>query len=496
VATDWTVEELKRWDERIREKAAAFGLSVRPQEFEICDREQMLGYMAYTGMPAHYPHWSFGKRFERLKTLHEYGITGLPYELVINSSPVLAYLMRDNTLCQQILTMAHVYGHNDFFRNNFQFRNTAPEFSVGRFKLWADRIRAYVEDPSIGLSRVEEVLDAAHALSLHLGRHSAIRKRSREEQELRMVERASPRYDPHAQIRTPEEPDEVDLTRVPLEPEEDVLLFIRDHNPYLADWERDLLTIVHEQARYFVPQMETKIMNEGWATYWHHRILHALGLPEDLHMEFLVHHNQVIGRPRVGLNPYHLGFVLWHDIRRRAAGEGGAPGDVDTRRFHDAAEDPLPGEEELLKVREVDRDVSFLRRFLTEEIMRELDLFEYERRGEDLVVSRISDPGEWARVKETLVRQVGMGSVPVVRIVDADVGRRGVLLLEHEHDGRDLDLEYAAETLRHLHRLWGRTVLLDSRVDNDPVRLSYDAEGGFQGVSGRGRAAERAEQGG
>jgi hypothetical protein len=241
VATDWTIDELKSWDQRIREAAEGLGLTLHPQEFEICDREQMLGFMSYTGMPAHYPHWSFGKRFEKLKTLHEHGVTGLPYEMVINSRPVLAYLMRDNTLCQQILTIAHVYGHNDFFLNNHHFGETRPELTVGRFKLRAERVRGYVEDPSIGLRRVEEVLDAAHALSLHLRRHPGIRKLTREEQEERAVERARPRRDPHADIRTRDEAEEPDLTRLPLEPEEDILLFIRDHNPYLGEWEKDLL---------------------------------------------------------------------------------------------------------------------------------------------------------------------------------------------------------------------------------------------------------------
>jgi stage V sporulation protein R len=271
MATDWTLDDLRRWDERIREKADAFGLSVREQEFEICDRDQMLGYMAYGGLPAHYPHWSFGKQFERLKTLHEYGLTGLPYEMVINSDPCLAYLMRENSLCLQILTIAHVYGHNDFFANNLHFQHVRADLALGRAKLEAERIRRYVEDPSIGEARVEELLDAAHALALHLRRNPGVRKLSRREQEERALERARPRKDRYAAIHRAEEPREADLRRVPLEPDEDLLLFIRDHNAYLEEWQKDILTIVHEQSRYFLPQIETKIMNEGWASYWHSR---------------------------------------------------------------------------------------------------------------------------------------------------------------------------------------------------------------------------------
>ncbi|MGH9148637.1 MAG: SpoVR family protein, partial [Vicinamibacterales bacterium] len=269
MSTHWNIADLQEWDARIRERVADFGLSCFPQEFEICDQEQMLGYMAYSGMPAHYPHWSYGKSFEKQKTLYNHGATGLPYEMVINASPSLAYLMRENSLCLQILTMAHVYGHNDFFKNNFTFRDTRPELTLETFKTRADRVRTYIEDPSIGIDAVEGVLDAAHALSLQCRRNLAIRKLTEKEQKARLLEAARPPDDPFYKIHKPTPQPDLNVNRVPIEPEEDLLLFIRDHNPHLADWEKDLLSIVHEQARYFVPQIETKIMNEGWASYWH-----------------------------------------------------------------------------------------------------------------------------------------------------------------------------------------------------------------------------------
>ena len=453
---DWTVEDLQAWDARIREKAVELGLDLFPQEFEICDQDDMLGYMAYSGLPAHYPHWSFGKRFEKMRTLHEVGVTGLPYEMVINSNPTLAYLMRDNTLCQQILTIAHVYGHNDFFKNNFYFRATRPELAVSSFKLRADRVRSYREDPSIGAERVERVLDAAHALWLQINRDPAMRKLGPGEQRDRALRRARGPDDPYERIHSRDEPEEQpDLDRVPLEPDADLLLFIRDHNPYLEEWERDLLTIVDDQARYFLPQIETKIMNEGWASFWHHRILNELDLPQGLHLEFLVHHNQVVRPQPGGVNPYHVGFVLWHRIAE------------------------VHGHHALFEAREADRDVSFLRRFLDEETARELDLFEFEKKGRDRVASRVSDPEEWEAVKSTFLQQVGTGSIPVIRVHDADHNRQGALLLRHEHDGRDLEVDYAARTLEHAHTLWRRRVLLDTQVNGEPMRLAYDADDGF-----------------
>src|SRR5712692_2436722 len=192
----FTIDELESWNERIRAAARDFGLDPYPQEFEVCDHEDMLSYMVYSGMPSHYPHWSYGKNFEKLKTLYEYGVSGLPYEMVINSNPSIAYLMRDNSLCLHILTIAHVYGHNDFFKNNFTFRTTRPEFTLGTFKAHADRVRHYVDTPSIGLEKVETFLDAAHSLSLQCRRNLAVKKLSEEAERERLIAVATPREDP------------------------------------------------------------------------------------------------------------------------------------------------------------------------------------------------------------------------------------------------------------------------------------------------------------
>src|SRR6266849_8316825 len=179
MATSWELKDLEQWDARIREKVQEFGLDCYPQEFEVCDHVQMLGYMAYSGMPSHYPHWSYGKAYEKLKTLYDHGVSGLPYEMVINSNPAIAYLMRDNSLLLQILTIAHVYGHNDFFKNNFTFQSNRAELTIERFKAHALRVRRYMEDPSIGIEKVERVLDAAHALALNCRRNLAIKKLDR-----------------------------------------------------------------------------------------------------------------------------------------------------------------------------------------------------------------------------------------------------------------------------------------------------------------------------
>ena len=466
----WSLDDLACWDAKIREQVDALGLDCYPQEFELCNHNDMLAYMAYSGIPSHYPHWSYGKSFEKLKTLYDYGMSGLPYEMVINSSPALAYLMRDNSLCLHVLTIAHVYGHNDFFKNNFTFTSTRAEFTIGTFKAHAERVRAYMEDPSIGVDKVENILDAAHALSLQRRRNLAVRKLSVPEEREQLLENAEPAHDPFKKMHRRPDYVEPDLQKVPLSPEPDLLLFIRDHNPYLANWERDLLTIVDEEARYFIPQIETKIMNEGWASWVHREILNAIELPQELHLEFLVRHNQVVRPTPGGLNPYHLGLRIWTDLKRRF--------DEPTRdEIQEHGPPTKSGMAKLLEVRETDRDQSFLRRFLTEELMREMDLFEYEPKGDDLVISKVADKQGWRAVKEQLIRSVGMGGIPVIRIEDADFGHQRTLYLTHEHDGRDLQLENAEKTLGYVYRLWGREAVIETTLAGKRTALTFNDRG-------------------
>jgi len=455
---DWTFQELEEWDARIRELVEDFGLECFPQEFEVCDHNQMLGYMAYSGMPSHYPHWSYGKSFEKLKTLYDHGASGLPYEMVINSNPSLAYLMRDNSLLLQILTVAHVYGHNDFFRNNRTFATTNPEYTIGAFKSRASRVRRYIEDPTIGLERVEAVLDAAHALSMQCRRNLSVRKPSASELRDTAIEKARRPADPFRSIHAEPEYVEPNLRRNPPEPDEDLLLFIRDHNPYLSEWERDLLTIAHEEAQYFLPQIETKIMNEGWASFWHHKILETLELPPDLHLEFLVRHNQVVCPHEGSLNPYHVGIKVWEKLEKKCEQEGN-------------------GLDEMFVTREADRDTSFLRRHLDEELVRELDLFQFAPEGDELVVTEVSDREGWKAVRDTLIGNIGSNTLPVIRVVDGDRDGKRTLVIEHVHDGRDLHPEYAEKTLQFVHRLWQNEVVLETNLGETASQLVHNDRG-------------------
>ena len=477
---NYNMQDLAEWDKRIRTWVDKYGLKCFPQEFEVCDHNEMIGYMAFSGMPARYSHWSFGKAYERQKMLYDYGVAGLPYEMVINTDPCVAYLMRDNTLLLQILTIAHVYGHNDFFANNFTFTSAGEaKYTLEMFKNHANRIDSYVDDPSIGLDAVEDALDHAHALNFQCRRNLAIPKLSQDELRRRAWEASQPAEDPYRAIHPKKEYTAPNLTKTPLEPEEDILSFIADYNPYMPEWKKDILRLVEKESKYFVPQMETKIMNEGWASYWHHKIVNDLSLDQGLHLEFMVRHNQVLRPTPGGLNPYHLGFILWHDIEKRW--NEGATGrewsdDRPKTDIEQMEENETPGRKKIFEVRESSRDSAFLQRFLTVDIMRELDLFQHEKRGKERVITKISDEDNWQQVKNTLVGSVGMNSIPVIKVDDADFGKSRTLYLKHYHDGRDLQLEYAEQTLKHLKSLWEREVVLETTLSGKKSLIKLSGE--------------------
>jgi stage V sporulation protein R len=448
--SEFTLTELEQWNERIESWARNFGLDYYPQEFEICSYEDMLGYEAYTGMPSHYPHWSYGKAFERLHTFYKYNLSGLPYEMVINSNPCLAYLMRDNTLLLQILTIAHVYGHNDFFKNNRLFKFSRAELTIETFKNHADRIRGYIQDPSIGYQKVERILDAAHALRYQTNRVLGMKRRTVAEQKERLIEEYQRRRRPDEFGKPLSEESPPDLTKIPLEPEEDILWFITEYGR-LEEWEKDILHIVRAETEYFLPQIETKIMNEGWASFWHYRILNNLNLASELHLEFLKRHHQVIRPHPGGLNPYHLGFTILCDLEKRFG---------------------LP---KIFEVREIECDQSMIRRYLTRELCRELNLFEYFAGSDEVMVTEVADEKGWEKIRDTLSANVGLGAIPVIKVKDL-ASRDRTLILEHEFDQRELELNYASETLKYVKELWDRPVELRTIVANTDKTIICDEQ--------------------
>ena len=430
--SDWIEEDLIHWDEKIIRVAEDLGLDWHPIDYEIIDYQEMLGAMAYVGLPTHYRHWSYGKEYERTHTLYNMGQTGLPYEMIINSNPSIAYLMRENALYIHLLTMAHCVGHSDFFKQNRMFAETNPENIIDSFKSAAKYVRQLIEDPSIGIDRVENILDAAHSIKYQVPRFPGIKYKTHEEQlevEKRKAAENS-KYKPN-------------LSRVPLQPEYNMLKFIAEHSKNLEEWERNLILIVEESSKYFIPQALTKVMNEGWACTIHYKIINELNLPDKLHLPFIKLHNQVV-RPHLGqLNPYHLGFKLFEKI-------------IDKHGF-----------EEAMLVRECHNDISFLRFYCDREFMEEMNYFSYsfKKSKKQITIDDISDEVGWESVRDELITNVGLNRVPVI-FVD-EVEKDNTLCLTHEHDGRDLDLTYASKVFEHIKTLWKDEVKLVTIVENE-----------------------------
>lgn len=430
--SDWTESDLLHWDEKILRVASDLGLDWHPIDYEIIDYQEMLGAMAYVGLPTHYRHWSYGKEYERTHTLYNMGQTGLPYEMIINSNPSIAYLMRENALYIHILTMAHCVGHSDFFKQNRMFAHTNPDTILDSFKSAAKYVRQLIEDPSIGIDKVENILDAAHSVKYQVPRFPGITYKTRGEQltveKEKMIE--NPGYVPN-------------LSKVPLAPEYNILRFIAEHSKNLEEWERNLILIVEESSKYFIPQALTKVMNEGWACTIHYKIINELNLPDKLHLPFIKLHNQVV-RPHLGqLNPYHLGFKLFERIIEKQ------------------------GFEEAMLIREVHNDISFLRFYLDQEFMEDMNYFSYsfKKSKKQITIDDIADDEGWESVRNELIHNVGLNRVPVI-FVD-EIEKDNTLCLTHEHDGRDLDLTYARKVFDHLKTLWKDEVKLVTLVENE-----------------------------
>jgi stage V sporulation protein R len=430
--SNWTFNDLEQWDEKIVSLAKSYDLDWFPINYEVCDYYEMIGHMSYHGLPSHYDHWSYGKSFEKTHQMYNLGMEGLPYELIINTNPSIAYLMRENPLYLQVVIMAHCIGHSDFFKNNKEFKDTRPDYAVSRFRNAKKRIRKYIEDPSMGVTKVERILDNVHAIRFQTSWYD-IKKETEEE-----------KFNKFAKLKKEDKSgkyNDIDLYRTPIEPDFDVLQFLIDHGRHLSNWEKDLIGIVRDESHYFIPQIKTKIMNEGWASFWHYKILHELDVPQEIHIPFLKTHNQVI-RPHTGkINPYNLGFHLFKKLEREKG--------LDFCFF----------------VREVYNDISFLREFLDQEDMIELNMFSYSKKKDRHSIDEISDDDGWREIKQNLIQNTGMNGMP--RIFVSELERSGVLVLEHEHDGRDLDLNYAERVVGHISDLWEDIVKLKTIIEEE-----------------------------
>jgi len=487
---EWDFTTLDRVYKAIEKIALEeMGLDVYPNQVEVISSEQMLDAYSSLAMPLMYNHWSFGKLFAREEAMYRGGYSGLAYEIVINSSPCISYLLEENSMTMQALVMAHAaFGHNHFFKNNYLFRQWTNAEGIHDYLAFAKAYIAACEERH-GREEVEAILDSAHALmDQGVFRYRRPPKPSKE----RTLEkqRARAKYEEEAYSElwrtlpagieppmappTPD-PDEDDDGTMKL-PEENVLYFLEKNSPILKPWQREMLRIVRNLAQYFYPQKQTKVMNEGCATFVHHAIMNRLYdkgmINEGSLLEFLHSHTSVVFQPGFddkrysGINPYALGFAMMTDIKRICE----RPSAEDRDWFPQFA----GSGDAMATLRDAwanYRDESFIEQFLSPKLMRDFRLFGLFDKAEDsdYRVSAIHNEAGFRRVRAALARQydIGIGD-PNIQVVAADLKGNRKLTLEHRmHRGVPLHDKTKDMVLAHVERLWGHDVAMLETADED-----------------------------
>ena len=467
--------------------AREFGLDFFETVFEVLTYDELNMVASYGGFPNRYPHWRWGMEYESLSKGYEYGLSKI-YELVINNNPCYAYLLESNAEVDQKLVMAHVYGHCDFFKNNFSFAHTNRRM-IDEMANHATRVRRWVD--KIGVEKVEDFIDRALSLENLIDQHAPHIRRNpdpaRAAEEAKSNERVEGFKVGREYMRGFVNPSEfieaqrkkvadekLKTKKFPERPQRDVLLFLLEHAP-LEDWELDILAILREEAYYFAPQGQTKIMNEGWASYWHSTIMTTRALQDHEIIDYADHHSGTMGTRPGSLNPYKLGIELYRDIedrwnKGRFGKEWDECDDLRTRRVWDKKLGA--GREKLFEVRKHYNDITFIDTFLTAEFAIDQKLFVYgfnEKRNSWEILDR-----EFRKVKSKLLHQLTNFGQPIIEVAEANFDNRGELVVAHKHDGQDLKGDYAKETLKNLQSLWRRPVNLVTKVEGKGLMLRFD----------------------
>ncbi len=487
--SEWNFDLIKRYEREIARIAGDFGLDTYPIQLEVIAAEQMMDAYSSVGMPIGYHHWSFGKQFVNVEKNYKRGHMGLAYEIVINSNPCIAYLMEENTIAMQTLVIAHAcYGHNSFFKNNYLYKTWTNADSIIDYLLFARNYISRCEE-KYGIDEVEETIDACHALMNHgVDRYHHPSKLSLREEQARQKKRAEYlqsqvndlwRTIPQKEKNAAQEQAENQF-KFPEEPQENLLYFIEKNAPLLEPWQREIVRIVRKIAQYFYPQRQTQVMNEGWACFWHYTLLNALydeGLVTDEFMiEVLQSHTNVIYQPPfdspyyTGINPYTLGYNMMADIKRICEN----PTTEDKEWFPDLANT------DWLKTLDFAmrnfKDESFIAQYLSPRLMRELKLFAImdDDREDTLCISAIHDEIGYRTLRHTLSKQYNLGdNEPNIQVYNVNVrGDRAMTLRHYQYSRKPLD-KSTDEIMKHLYRLWGFPVILETVDEKGEIVSSY-----------------------
>lgn len=464
------------------------GLDYPDVRFVMLDFNQMNQVAAYDGFPSRYPHWRFGMECERLRKSYAWGLHRI-YEMVVNTDPCYAYLLVSNLEIDQKLVMAHVYGHADFFKNNLWFAHTNRRMMDDSAN-HGTRIRRYIDQ--FGLDTVETFIDRCLSLDNLIDLHSTGIRRlaSRlgflvDEDENNTGRMPSKDYmdnyiNPPAYLESMREQrkqEKIKVKNLPAHPQRDVLLFLLE-NARLEPWQQDVLVIVREEAYYFAPQRQTKIMNEGWASYWHSHIMTRHALKEGELIDYADHHSGTMATSPGRLNPYKLGIELFRDVEDRwNRGAFGAEYEDCQDLMARAKWDRQVGEgtKKIFEVRRIYNDIGFIDEFLTPEFAQQHNLFTYRHNAHTNQYE--IESRDFADIKRQLLFQLTNFGEPIIEVVEANHQNRGELYLVHHWEETDLRHDYAQATLENLYALWGRPVHIETMIQSKGASLfSYNGQ--------------------
>jgi stage V sporulation protein R len=491
--------ELSKVRDQIRKYADEYGLDPFETIFEMVDSDQINSLAALGGFPVRYPHWRFGMEYDQLQKGYEWGLQKI-YEMVINTDPSYAYLMKSNSLVDQKTVMAHVYGHVDFFKNNYWFSKTNRKM-LDTMANHAVKIRNFMDD--YGQDVVENFIDCCLSIENLIDPHLPFsnakprepRYDGRSDAEMNASESAKA---PSGKLKNDRgymdkyinPPDFLEEQKKkaeerakkgkknPAEPQKDILAFLLEYAP-LDDWQNEVLSIVRDESYYFVPQGQTKIMNEGWASYWHSKILTERALRDSEIVDFCDHHAGVMAMQPGRINPYKIGVELLRDIEDRwNRGKYGKDyDDCDDLVAKNRWDKKLGlGRQKIFEVRRVCNDITFIDEYMTEEFCERLKLYTYSfnrRTNQYEIADR-----DTKKVKEKLLFQLTNMGQPFIYVIDGNFQNKGELLLWHKHQGMDLDVRWARETMRSLNEIWRRPVNVETEVDGQKKLFTY-ASGEF-----------------
>jgi stage V sporulation protein R len=486
--------ELSQIQQDIERYAKEAGLDFFDTIYEMVPPDTINSLAAQEGFPVRYPHWRFGMNYDQYSKGYEWGLQKI-YEMVINTKPAYAYLMSSNSHVDQKTVMAHVYGHVDFFKNNYWFSKTNRKM-LDTMANHAVRIRRYMDQH--GQDDVENFIDLCLSLDNLIDPHLPFNEPKNSAKRDPSLEAAQPNQDVgrikvdrgymEKYINPPEFIEEQKKklaaqnkkeAKFPNHPERDIMLFLVEHAP-LTEWQKDVLRIIRDEAYYFLPQMQTKIMNEGWASYWHSDIMTKRALKDSEIIDFADHHAGVLCMQPGKVNPYKVGIELFRDIEDRwNRGRFGKEYEDCTNlkeRQHWDKKLGL-GRKKIFEVRQVCNDVTFIDEYLTPEFVDRFKLYTYEynkRTGQHEIVDR-----NFKNVKERMLAGLTNQGQPTISVVDGNFENRGEILLSHRHLGIDLDMKYARETMRSIFMMWTRPVHIETELEGRKRLFTYNAQHEF-----------------